>query len=663
MKLISAQVFEYKCIKDSNKVEFENVTCLVGKNESGKTTFLQALAKINPLYDNNDEFKPNTDFPKSQLHDYKTKKKNDENFRVEAIEATFNLTQEEFEKIEKKHGKGILASDKVKISKYYEDGRMYFNFDVDEKKAMDFLIKAIDLFVKDSTIYSSLNEDEKKAIDFFIKEDLLNCSDQETLKLKIGGKLDNEDDPSKKSFLKNLQTAIEECPKIIIEQLIKEIDVPKFFYFDDYSIMCGIAYINRLKGEEKVLSDKEKTFKKFLDFAGVDLGALQSKEDYEELTANLESMSNEITTQIFEYWTQNKNLSVDIRKTEPYEKDEQFTVDGDVIRVRIKNEKHKVTVPFDDRSKGFIWFFSFFIYFSQIEKREEDVILLLDEPGLNLHAKAQEDFLRFINEKLAEKHQVVYTTHSPFLIPTDAWHSVRTVEDMDDEGTKISADALKNNKDTIFPLQGALGYDLAQTLFVGKNCLIVEGPSDLIYLQLMSNLLEEKGKKTLSDRWVITPVGGADKISTFIALLKASKLNIAVLRDSEEKDRQKIDDLTKKGFFKEKNMILLSEYNDKKDADIEDLFPEDLYLQVINDCYKEKLKKDIKISDLSKESPRIVKRLKKIFKDENFNNGNFNHYKPSMYLQSNLDTYKEKIDEETLEKFEEIFKRVNGLLR
>lgn len=305
--------------------------------------------------------------------------------------------------------------------------------------------------------------------------------------------------------------------------------------------------------------------------------------------------------------------------------------------------------------------YTFLIYFSQIEEKEEDVILLLDEPGLNLHAKAQEDFLRFINEKLAKKHQVIYSTHSPFLVPTDGWHTVRTVEDMEDEGTKISADALKNNKDTVFPLQGALGYDIAQTLFVGKNCLLVEGPSDLIYLQLMSNLLEEKGRVILDERWVITPVGGADKIATFIALLKSNKLNIAVLRDFAKKDRQKIENLTKNGFLKNKNIVLLNQYNDGKEADIEDLFSEELYLQIVNDCYKNKLKKEVKTTDLSK-MPRLVKRFEKIFEGSDFIDGSFNHYKPSIFLQSNFDQYKDKIDDEILGKFEEIFKKVNGLL-
>ena len=70
-------------------------------------------------------------------------------------------------------------------------------------------------------------------------------------------------------------------------------------------------------------------------------------------------------------------------------------------------------MPFDERSRGFVWFFSFLTYFSNLEEEKtNDLVLLLDEPGTNLHAMGQTDFLRFIKERLANKNQVIYSTHS-----------------------------------------------------------------------------------------------------------------------------------------------------------------------------------------------------------------------------------------------------------
>jgi hypothetical protein len=59
-----------------------------------------------------------------------------------------------------------------------------------------------------------------------------------------------------------------------------------------------------------------------------------------------------------------------------------------------------------------------------------------------------------------------------------------------------------------FPLQGALGYEIYQTLFVGPYNLVVEGASDLLMLQTISGVLEKQGKVGLSPKWTITPVGG-----------------------------------------------------------------------------------------------------------------------------------------------------------
>ncbi len=90
----------------------------------------------------------------------------------------------------------------------------------------------------------------------------------------------------------------------------------------------------------------------------------------------------------------------------------------------------------------------------------------------------------------------------------------------------------KRTQNTLFPLQAALGYDIAQNLFVSKNNLLVEGVADLIYLTVMSDLLKSHGKTSLKEEVTIVPVGGLDKVSTFVSLLGANKLNIVCLLDS-----------------------------------------------------------------------------------------------------------------------------------
>ena len=131
--------------------------------------------------------------------------------------------------------------------------------------------------------------------------------------------------------------------------------------------------------------------------------------------------------------------------------------------------------------------------------------------------------LRYIKEELVPKYQVIYTTHSPFMIDSADLLSCRTVEDAsgpNDEvlGTKVGDQVLSADGDTLFPLQAALGYDLTQTLFVGEHNLLVEGPSDLLYVQWADRELRKRGRTGLDPRCTVTPCGGITKVPSFMAL-------------------------------------------------------------------------------------------------------------------------------------------------
>ena len=114
----------------------------------------------------------------------------------------------------------------------------------------------------------------------------------------------------------------------------------------------------------------------------------------------------------------------------------------------------------------------------------ENLVILLDEPGLSLHAKAQADLLRYIRAELLPKYQVIYTTHSPFMVDATDMPSVRTVEDTTDSngtplGTKVGDKVLSSDSETLFPLRAALGYDITQSLFIGKNCLLNQSQGEM----------------------------------------------------------------------------------------------------------------------------------------------------------------------------------------
>ena len=154
--------------------------------------------------------------------------------------------------------------------------------------------------------------------------------------------------------------------------------------------------------------------------------------EYEVRKAALESAATTVSEEVFRYWSQNPELTVEL-DLDLREAGHNGQGGPPFLDVRIRNARHRVTTNFGERSGGLVWFFSFVAAFSEL-RDDQGLILLLDEPGLGLHAAGQADLLRYLDEQLAVGHQVVYTTHSPYMIDATRPHRVRTVEDVEGEG-------------------------------------------------------------------------------------------------------------------------------------------------------------------------------------------------------------------------------------
>ena len=310
-----------------------------------------------------------------------------------------------------------------------------------------------------------------------------------------------------------------------------------------------------------------------------------------------------------------------------------------------------------------------------MKKKDEPLILLLDEPGLSLHGRAQEDLLRYFEKEIASnpKHQLIYTTHSPFMVDSLHFDQVRIVQDKgidadgdiprEEDGTKVFTDVLEAGSDTLFPLQGALGYEIYQTLFIGPNSLVVEGVSDLLYIQTVSGILQALRREGLDSRWTITPVGGSDRVPTFVALIGSQKkMNVAVLVDFQKGDKQTIENLYKKKLLKKSHVLTFADFTGKTEADIEDMFDESFYIQLVNDEFSGSLAAKLKLKDFKSQAPRILVRLDEYFAASPLAGGaKFNHYRPARFFAEKVSTL--SIPDATLERFEQAFKAVNALLK
>lgn len=650
MRVINAHVQVYKSIDDSGPVPIDReVTVVVGQNESGKTAFLEALHKSRSV-EEDVGFDITEDYPRKALNRYR---KEHETSPAVVTTLTFELSREEAQQVNDELGVSLVKEGFTFTRAYRYGGSSTIGLSLPEKEYIRHRLKGVELpseVAKQASAASTL----RGLIDVLKEADL----NEEAAKFR---------DRLTAMFGKAPSTWHNVLAWWVWDNLIA---TPKFMYFDDYKLLPGkvnLAQLQRRKNQNG-LEDEDKTAIALLRMADVDLDDLLRTKAYEEVKARLEGLSNSITDQIFEYWRQNRELDVefDIRDDPT---DEPPFNNGPNLYIRIRSRRHRVTVPFSQRSKGFIWFFSFLVWFDSVKEQagtRGDLVLLLDEPGLSLHGLAQADLLRYI-DNLAQNHQVIYTTHSPFMVRSDRLHQVRVVEDRKDEGTKVSENVTSSDRATLFPLQAALGYDVAQNLFIGKRNLLVEGPADLVYLKFFDSQIEANGGTALRGDITVVPVGGLDKVATFVALLGASELQIAVLHDSIGRPDRRIQEVVREKLIKEKQVLNYGMFRDggkKGDAaaaDVEDLFTPSTYLGLFSSAFKKELGgREIDENELPA-GDRIVDRINRFLAAEGIEvrpSGGFNHYRVANHLASQP---KAKIDAATVKRFARLFDAVNGV--
>ena len=623
MKIKRARVTNYKSIDDSSWVALEDVTALVGKNESGKTAFLQALRKINSISGESDGFNIR-DFPRKGYIKYK---KIHENSPLPVAQMEFELSDDEVKEIESNFGEGVLKSNLVKVLKNYKNER-YWEIDL-----------------ADSLVSNTIPNDGDSG------------SYSTPAAFRTVSPLQNGN-----SFNSAQSSVSEKIQSDFLERWL-----PKFVYFDNYSTMRGKISINDLKARtltEGALDDADRTFMSLLTLSGVSLEDLEEDLSYEDIKVELESASITITDEIFEYWQQNRQLKVEFDLSQADPRDPAPMNEGKILHVRIENARHRVTVSFDERSKGFVWFFSFLSYFSHLEETEDsDLVILLDEPGTALHAMAQKDFLRFMDERLAPHCQVIYSTHSPFMVDLKQLSRVRTVQDMDGKGTVVSHDAVENDSETVFPLQMALGYQMAQTLFMAPHCLMVNEASDLIYLQTIGGIAAEQGSPRMDPRWVVVPVGSAENLPTFVSLLGDNYVSVAVMMDITPTNKARVERINaSKSNNNQESSVKWVEVTRVRDADIEDLFDPNFYLKLVNLSYSSELEDPVTMKAITESNPRIVERLREYFSSHAISGGEFDRYRPATYLLQNFEVLRSEISDDTVNKIASLVERINGLL-
>jgi predicted ATP-dependent endonuclease of OLD family len=645
MKLKEISIQKYKCIETEQKFNVENdITILVGMNESGKTSVLEAIAKTNYFQDD-DAFKFNT------THDYprKEKKKLDKSgIDPVAVTAIYSIDDTLLKKITLEIGSDVFTQTSISVSTKFSNSRTWNDLRVDNKKFIENLTTKLGISSKtlNDKLFPVKSTQQLEAVIAEYKDETI-----------TNGLL-----TLKKYFENKLKFSSSALDEYVVRVYLKP-NLPKFLYYDEYYALPSRISIEKLN-EDNLNAEELKTAKALFELADINTDEIIGANNYEDFKAELEATQATITNELFKYWETNRNLEItfDIDKiTTEVERDVREPNYGQNVKVtdvkviehildiRVKNRRSGVSLPLKNRSKGFNWFFSFLVWFKKIqEDNESNYILLLDEPGLNLHAAAQANLLHFLND-LTKDYQIIYSTHSPFMIDSNDLNKVRTVLETE-SGTIISDSIQEKDPNTLFPLQAALGYDIAQNLFITKNNLLVEGASDLLYLQVMSSILQQGGRVGLDSKITIVPTGGLDKVSTFISLLRGSSLNIVCLLDTfkDVKGKAKLDDLIEHKLITDKKIKFFSDFlPDYTTADIEDLFDKNDYLKIFNDAFADK---KIKLEDLNEKIKPILIQISEPF----------NHYIPANILASKGGKLSD-FSKDTIDNFEKVFIEVNKL--
>ena len=620
MNLEALRVRNYRTIDDSGWVSVDDFLTLIGRNESGKTAFMEAVQGLNPP-SSADEYVPYEDYPREEWATYSDRHESDPDL---VASARFTLDSEERQAVRDAYG-DVLAGDSATASRDYRND-LRWRLSLEDGAPLEYLQAEYDL-------------PEALSAQLTTVDALSGLPDYDG----------EEDGP-----YAELAAQVGEDPEAVLAndigaELLAD-RLPVFRYIGEYSIMDGTIHVAELieRREADELTPSDRVFLSLLTVAGLDLEDLQGVEDWRQRTTELETASAAVSEDVMGYWGQSGDIRIRIQA--------RGEADDRLLDVRVENRAHDVTVGFEQRSQGFRRFFSTFCQLSELRRRSEEVVLLLDEPGLNLHARAKQDFLEFLKTELATEFPLVYATHSPFMIDREQLGRTKMVRAEPPGGENVFADVALADAYTQFPLRNAFELDLMDTLLVRPQTLLVEGKADHVYLYVLSKMLRDVGKTALDDRWTVVPITDGENIDSFVSLFDGDSLDVAALLSEEPSSCPE-----------DVRLNTVSEYADGGESTVEDILSEPFYLELVNRTYATEIgDADDAPNRVSPAavggSGHVVGRLRSYFETHGINGGEFDRKEPALYLQANRAELAEDLDSESRRGFTRLFTDLNNIL-
>jgi hypothetical protein len=594
MKLISFRIREYRNIRDSLDIILDDdLTCIVGKNQSGKTNILRALHRLNPR--GNESYSHSTDWPRANNEPVKPA-----NAVCSATYSLKDIEQRVLKSIAPRHTTPTVAT----VCRNY-DGRLTIVFpdspDLNEhfnsvyyRMPTTVVMPALPSGVRPSfrnTAERCLTEAGRA-----FREGRLNIlrplwrQYENRFKILCNPK---ESRPSEAAFVDSCRSAVsrmisylEKIPAVVrgVHEYIVT-TMPTFVYMDEYRELSGVARLDQIQHRLRhhATLESDATLLLLFDLANLNVDELlrlgTADSDKQERLGLLVTAGDKITKSLGQAWAPN-----------PFQM--QFHMDGETFFITIGHEPNMGSIPLDEESKGFRWYLGFLLQLMYSSRNTfRNCVLLLDEPGLHLHPGAQKDLLTNF-DTLAKSNPIVYTTHLPFLVDLRHPNRIRVMAQKAN-GATVTADLSSAQPQERLTLEAAFGIDLSQHYLVAQQNLIVEGVHDYWIIAEFSNLLRRSGEEALPIEVMITPAHSASGAVTLATFMVGQGLQVTALFDSDNEGRKQEKHLTNDWLLRYKKpqvgstLLLGDAVGVKGDFVLEDLFDDVYYAQCVKKVYRD----------------------------------------------------------------------------
>ena len=596
MRLRKFRVRAFRCIHDSGDISVGDLAAFVGRNESGKTTILQALTLLN-----RDESVSDLDLCDEMSDELKSE--------VTLVEGKFELTAAETSMIQERFP-DVPEVKSVRIFRTNLNPDVQYDFDVpiSEEPQQDAvswkgLVQQVQLFLDtipnhirsqmDGSFFEGPAPSSQGAFDAGMKrfnESVRRIAVHE--EEVVGEWLLIYKDPRNK--YEKLTQGVSQKDRVG-EYVAKDLH-PRFVYFSDYKKIHGNINLNEFLREQTGTRadsveyveefDRAETVRNLFYLAELDLYTLESnRESPSALIKLLNTASSRLTRRLNPTW-----------KGDPIHVDLRYNP-GNIMSLVISDVHHDGTITntglLSRRAEGFKWTFSFIVNFAAETQRAElkEAILLLDEPARNLHPTQQmgiADLLR----NLAGSNQVLYATHSPFMIFDYTPGNLLVVElDRRRHLSRIFYDYWNADDSTLTPIIYGLSRGLVQSMtdrWIGSNSrpvIIVETMSDAMYLNAFDKFLEDPNI-SMNPLNVVASYS-KDAVLPLAIFYKKHDYKTLVLLDNTTESHHIASDLLRNGFST--NQIVFYEMSGNKLKTIEDYLDTYDYLHAVNLTYDIKL--------------------------------------------------------------------------